>query len=296
MSADPAKPVLSVVISTVDPPDAVIDRIQDLIKQVAAVQGELIIFSGASESSPFAAPGVRVRSISGASVFDCRAEALRIASGDIVAFTEDHCIPAADWCARILENFAAWPHLVLLGGAVANASRKRIEDLMNYWMTFATFAPSQVVARHPCVAQFVIRASVVGTQLQPGELEDRIIKKFEMIPRAIRLDPDLQVQHVQSHGFWNTFAVHYHNGRATGGFSARRVNGHNLSMWKALQWAWIDAQAHLHRTSHAFRAGGRSALAIAGYCLLISPLVMLHGIGEFVGYHKGPGKSPARLV
>jgi hypothetical protein len=167
---------------------------------------------------------------------------------------------------------------------------------MNYWMTFATFAPGQVVARHPCVAQFVVRASVVGRQLQPGELEDRIIKKFEMIPRAIRLDPGLQVRHVQSRGFWNTFAAHYHNGRATGGFSVRRVNGRNLSMWKSLQWAWIDAQAHLHWTAHAFRAGSRSAAVIAGYCLLISPLVMAHGIGEFVGYHKGPGKSPALLM
>jgi hypothetical protein len=184
----------------------------------------------------------------------------------------------------------------MLGGAVDNASRERVEDRMNYWMTFATFAPGQVVARHPCVAQFIVRAPMVGRQLAPGELEDRIIKKFEMRRGAIRLDPDLRVRHVQSHGFWNTFVVHYHNGRATGGFSVRRANGRNLSMWKSLQWAWIDAHAHLHRTAHAFRAGRKSRLTIAGYCLLISPLVLAHGIGEFVGYHKGPGKSPARLV
>lgn len=296
MNFDPAKPALSVVISTGAPPDAVLRSSRDLIKQVTAAQGELIIITAASKTSSFAAPGVRVHSMPGASVFDCRAQGLRLASGDIVALTEDHCIPASDWCARILQNFSTWPDLVLLGGAVINASNERIEDVMNYWMTFATFAPGQVVATHPCVAQFIIRASVVGRQLEPGELEDKLIKKFEMIPDAMRVDPELRVRHVQSHGFWNTFAMHYHNGRATGGFSVRRVNGGNLSMWKSLRWAWIDTQAHLHRTARAFRAANRSMLAITGYCLLISPLVVAHGIGEFVGYNNGPGESPVRLV
>jgi hypothetical protein len=296
MSLDPTKPVLSAVISTVEPPNAVIRGIEYLINQVAAIHGELIIVTGASETSSFTLPHVRVYSMPGASVFACRAMGLRIASADIVALTEDHCIPAADWCARIVQDFAKWPDLVLLGGCVANGSSERIEDLMNYWMTFATFAPGQVVARHPCVAQFIVRASVVGRHLEPGELEDRVIKKFETIPGAIRLDRDLCVRHLQSHGFWNTFVMHYHNGRATGGFSPRRVGGRSLSVWRSLRLAWIDAQAHIHRTAQAFSAGNRSTLAIAGYCFLISPLVLAHGIGEFVGYHKGPGKSPGRLV
>ena len=141
MNLDPAKPALSVVISTVAPPDAVLRASQDLIKQVAAAQGEFIIISGASGTSSFTIPGVRLHSMPGASVFDCRAQALGIASADIVALTEDHCIPATDWCVRILQNFSTWPDLILLGGTVINASNKRIEDLMNYWMTFATFAP-----------------------------------------------------------------------------------------------------------------------------------------------------------
>lgn len=296
MNRDRAKPALSVVISTVAPPDAVLRSSRDLIKQVAAAEGELIIITGASKTSLFATPGVRVHAMPDASIFDCRAQGLRLASGDIVALTEDHCIPATDWCARILQNFSTWPDLVLLGGAVINASNEHIEDLMNYWMTFATFAPGQVVATHPCVAQFIIRASVVHRQLDPGELEDKLIKKFETVPGAIRVDPELRVRHVQSHGFWNTFAMHYHNGRATGGFSVRRVNGGDLSMGKSLRWALIDAQAHLRRTARAFRAANRSMLATTGYCLLISPLVLAHGIGEFVGYHNGPGDSPARLL
>jgi hypothetical protein len=147
MSATPIK--LSVVIATIDRPDAVLRGLRDLVRQVAAAQGELIIVSGASEPGSLTAPGVRVHSVSGASIFECRAQALRVASADIVALTEDHCIPAGDWCARILQNFADWPDLVLLGGAVANGSNVRIEDRMNYWMTFSTFAPGQVVSHHP---------------------------------------------------------------------------------------------------------------------------------------------------
>ncbi|SRR5579883_1897330 len=286
---------LSVVISTVNPPSTVARSIQPLIAQVAAVGGELIIISGAKNTALPGIDNVRVHAIPGASVFDCRAAALRIASGDIIALTEDHCVQGKDWCTRILKNFAERPDLVLLGGAVANASTERIEDLMNYWMTFATFAPGQVVARHPCVAQFIVKAERLDGPIETGELEDRLIKKFELVPGAIHIDPELQVRHVQSHGFCNTFLVHYHNGRATGGFSVRRTSGRNLSVWQSLQWAWIDALAHLRRTARAFAIGGKSAFAVAGYCCLILPLVATHCIGEFVGYRSGPGKSPRYL-
>jgi hypothetical protein len=54
--------------------------------------------------------------------------------------------------------------------------------------------------------------------------------------------------------------------------------------------------AGIRRTARAFKAGNKSVLAIAGYLLLILPLVLAHGTGEFIGYHRGPGTSPARLV
>ncbi len=290
------KPSLSVAISTVEPASAVMKNLGPLTRQIAAFRGELIILSGAPDDGAAAPRGIRIHKMPGASVFDCRAAALTIASADIVALTEDHVIYPDGWCAGILDNFARRRELVLLGGAVANASDARVEDRMNYWMTFATYAPGQVTARHPCIAQFIVKASAIAPAPKPGELEGPVIEKFKKVPGAIFVDPQLQVRHAQSHGFWNTFVVHFHNGRATGGLSGRRTGGRDLPMLASLLWAGSDMRAHLLRTARAFKAGGKSALSIAGYLALILPLVLAHGAGEFLGYHRGPRASLARLV
>jgi hypothetical protein len=162
-------------------------------------------------------------------------------------------------------------------------------------MTFATFAPGQVTAKHPCIAQFIVKLSAIEVPQRPGELESSTIEKCKRIPDAIYIDPELIVRHDQSHGFWNTFVAHFHNGRATAGFSTRRMGAQDNSLWKSLQWTLEDSLAHPRSTAEAFRSSNKPISSIAGYLLLISPLVAAHAIGEFVGYHTGPGRSAHRL-
>ena len=285
---------LSVVISTVNEPCSVIATIQDLRRQVRALDGQLIVISKAAPGSA-PPPDVCVHQVPGGSVFDCRAAALSLASGEIVAFTEDHCVHPPDWCERILLNFSIRPDLVLLGGAVTNGSTGRIADSMNYWMTFATYAPGQVTASHPCVAQLIVKASAIDRALRPGELEVTLIHRLEQAPGAIYVDPQLNVTHDQSHGFWRTFAVHFHNGRATGGYLLQHVDDRHPSILESLRWGWRVCSAHFCRSDAAFRAGRKPFHVRAGYLTLILPLIIAHGIGAAVGYRKGPGASPHRL-
>jgi hypothetical protein len=288
---------ISVVVTTRSRASDIVPELAPLADQVRSLGGELIVISGAQvdDNVRTAPTGMRIHRMPGSSIFDCRAVALGHASADIVALTEDHCIHPNDWCVRILENFRLSQNLILLGGAVANGSTSRLADRMNYWMTFATFAPSQVTARHPCVAQFIVRASAIKQRLRPGELEGAMIEKLKKMPGAVRVDPELCVRHVQSHGFWNTFAVHFHNGRATAGLSPRRPGDRNLSISESLRWSWADSKAHVRRSAGAFMVGTRSALRTMGYLLLILPLVVAHGLGEYVGYRKGPGTSAFHL-
>ena len=287
---------LSIVISTTDDIDHIAANLSAMMTQVEAVGGELIVVSAGNASSGNAPTGLRVHHIPGGSVFDCRAEGFSLASGEIVAFTEDHCVHSDGWCERILRDFREWPDLVLLGGAVGNGSTRRIEDLMNFWMTFATFSPGQVTAKHPCIAQFIVRASAIARPLKPGELESSVILTFETVPGAVFVDPELVVWHCQSHGFWKTFAAHFHNGRATGGLSPRRTGGRDLSVGDSLRWAWRDATAHVRRSREAFAAGKTSSLVRATRLLLILPLIVAHGAGAFMGYRRGPGVSAHQLV
>jgi hypothetical protein len=237
-----------------------------------------------------------IHHVAGGSIFDCRAAALSLASGGIIAFTEDHCMHPPDWCERILRTFALRPDLLLLGGAVANGSTRRIDDLMNYWTTFAPYAPGQVTARQPCIAQFIVKASAIDRPLKPGEMEYEFTEKLRDVDGAIYVDPDLIVRHEQSHGLLNTFAVHFHNGRATGGLSPRRRGNRDLTLARSSRYAGGDLIAHFKRSKAAFRAGKQPFRIRVAYLMMILPLIVAHGIGAWVGYRKGPGVSPHRLV
>jgi len=287
---------LSVVISTTEPIDHIAAHLGNLMAQVEAVRGELIVVTGGNAPPERVPAGLRVHHIPGGSVFDCRAEGFSLASAGIVAFTEDHCVQSDGWCARILRDFQERPDLVLLGGAVANGSTRRIEDVMNFWMTFATFSPGQVIAKHPSISQFIVRASAIPRPLKPGQLESSVILTFETVPGAVYVDPELVVWHCQSHGFWNTFAAHFHNGRATGGLSPRRIGGRDLSVHDSLRWSWRDATAHVRRSRDAFAAGTTSSVVRARRLMLILPLIVAHGAGEFMGYRHGPGASAHHLA
>jgi hypothetical protein len=285
---------LSVVVATRDDPAHPLPRIAGLVSQAERTGTELIVVSCAGQIS--APQRVVVRHLPGANLFDCRAAGFSAAVGNIVAFTEDHCIVPDGWCVRILNAFETRPDLVMLGGAVANGSNVRIADRMNYWMTFAAYAPGQVTAQHPCISQLAVRTAAVGQALAPGELESGLIARWIEVPGAIGVDPEMIVVHVQSHGFWKTFAVHFHNGRAAGGYSPRRRRDRVTRWNEALRQAMQSGREHVWRTDAAFRKRGASLVSRGSYLLFVTPLLLCHLAGECVGYRYGVGTSPNRLV
>ena len=55
----------------------------------------------------------------------CAPGARSTARGEVVAFTEDHCEPAPDWCERIIAAHAEHPDADAVGGAMAQRHRRR---------------------------------------------------------------------------------------------------------------------------------------------------------------------------
>lgn len=287
-------PPLSVILATTDPPpwSDLVRALALLEPQVRALGGELIVGDGhgvAIEARGIPeSPSLSWISLPGASVFELRAKAAQVARGEIIAVTEDHCIVAAGWCQTILEAFAAHPEAMTVSGPVLNGSREHLIDWANYLHTFGSvFPPCDPRRGRLCLpsANLAYRRSAlppIGVAIAPGLMELDLNPRFFREGRC-HFHDEMTVTHVQSHGFWNTLRIHFHNGRSTTGLHPVRLSG------RQLPW-------NVYRSVVSGLGGGQAHRAVVRASL---PLVFLlsccHALGETVGIFAGPGNSPARL-
>lgn len=293
------QPALSVVVATTQGwPNAALclDALRD---QAEATGAEIVVADGSGRPPPDpgrVGSGVIWLSVPDAGVFELRAVATRVAHGEIVAVTEDHCVVGPQWCARILEVHARYPEAAAVKGVVANGSRERLID----WAAFLTNQAPHIlpfvggrgdaVVGVSCVAykRWALDATRADEAVPFPELRD---------PRAwlgrIVADERLSVEHHQSAGLVATSALQFHNGRAVAGLRRGRMG------WRD----WIRVLGApvlpLYRTLRV--SGMCLGKRVPGAVLLASlPLVLwfclCKGAGEVLGYLAGPGDSARKLL
>jgi hypothetical protein len=267
-----------------------------LLPQCEALGAELLIADSTGEGLPDPLPesSCRIRHIvlSGASVFDLRAKATADATGEIVAWTEDHCLPAPDWCEKMCAAHQRSPDAEMVGGAVANGSRDDPMDWANFLCTFGPFVPPierPPRRRAPAVANLSMkRRAIPSSPIRAGFIEIACEARLLAADR-VRFDDAIQVTHVQSWGFWGTFAAHFHNGRSTTGLLADTIPA-----WKRLRQMMICflMPAELMRTSVAPLLG-KVRVPWRRHLPFMFALAVAFSAGEFVGLAgKGAGRSP----
>ena len=291
---EPPSPRLSVIIATVDGWDRIRTVIERLIPQLEATDAELIVVDGSALPFPFSHDRLRRLTIPGADVFALRALALAEARGAILALTEDHCLPAPDWCAQILAAHEAHPDLVLIGGSVANGSPRRLIDWANFLITFSPFmrpVPSDRGSRIPPPANVSFKRAGLPLSVEIGQLEIALPERIQAEGRAAVMD-SIEVAHVQSHGFFSTFRHHCDNGRATAGLA---LIGAPRAARRKRPWTALAAAPRLIAVTvrNTLRRGVplRAKLSLP----LLAIVVASHTVGEIVGSQRGPGRSPDRL-
>jgi len=104
---------------------------------------------------------------------------------------------------------------------------------------------------------------------------------------------DIVVHHVQSHGFWNAFAIHYYAGRSIAGF--RKLQSQSRIMWWRLSSCFILAPYLVLRSVMAVIQKRRFRRELILSLPLIAALACCHAAGEFVGYCTGLGNSAEKL-
>jgi hypothetical protein len=214
------------------------------------------------------------------------------AAGEIVAWTEDHCLPAPDWCEKIREAHERNPDAEMIGGAVVNGSQDNPMDWANFLCTFGPFVPPikrPPGQRVPAVANLSMkRRAIPSGPIRAGFIEIVCAARLLLAGR-VRFDDRIQVTHVQSWGFWGTFAAHFHNGRSTNGLLAD-----TMPPWKRFHQTMICflMPAGLMWTS-VTPLLGKAGVPWARHLPFMFALAVVFSVGGFVGVAgKGAGRSP----
>ena len=301
MTGVPKEVQLSVVIATTDPWPKSQECLQILLPQVAGIDAEILLADASGVGLPEPVPehlkSVRWIKAPGASVFHLRAIGTSAANGEIIAWTEDHCRPAPDWCEKILDAHSAHPEFHAIGGSMENGSTTTTVDWANFLTTFAPFiAPidSAKTDRVPPPAHISFkRCAPPPGEIGPGEIEF-VIKPRLQKERSIGFDSRIVIRHIQSRTFFEAAAAHFHNGRSTSGLIASQLS--TESRRQRLRHCFRLPRAIVRNVTEPLAGKTSVEEPLRRAPPVIRLLAICHAAGEFCGLaFRTVGSSPTRL-
>jgi len=292
---------LSAVAATTQPWPEVQPLLESLRDQIAAVDGEIVLGDGSADGLPADVPAryprLRVIHRPGASVFQLRATCVAAAAGAVVAITEDHCVAAPDWCARILAAHREHPEAAAIGGAVENGATGTTIDWASFFLVNgASMPPVRDGVRRAIALQANCsykRSALSKDAAELGMMEWLLNEDLHARGAVLRTDGRILVEHVQSLGAAATCRIHYDDGRTIAAFRLTRMGG----LERALRLAacvvmppLLTARAAVHVLTKRRRTG---LLLTSLPWMLV--LTSCKALGNFHGLLFGAGSSPARI-
>ncbi len=298
-----SSPQLSVVIASINGKSYLEACLAALSNQLGEVQAEVIVADcvGRSVADFVKAEHPQVRLIEFAeprSVPVLRAAGILAARGDIIAITEDHCIPTDFWYESILCAHREHPGPAI-GGAVDNAATERLIDWAVYFCEYSNFAspvPHGVVGDLPGPNVSYKRNAIPELEdlVRSGYWETFLHWRLEERGHCLWSDPAVRVLHRKSFRFGSFLRERYHYGRAFAGTRTEVVSKgrrlYYLSFSPFLPPVLLVRLAR--RVAKRRKLVSRFVLALP----YISLFLIAWAAGEWVGYAAGPGDSALQLT
>jgi hypothetical protein len=283
-----------------------IEPVVDALRtQIIAVGAELVVVDGTDQGNALdrqmaaVTPElVPVTHAPGSDIYALRAVGLTEASGEIVAMTEDHCVPAADYVASILASHERHPELAV-AGAVINGSTSRLIDRVNFLVVHARNLPPHDelpgATWIPTPSNISYKRAAVPLEVPERGWLETVHNVALLKANQVAFDDRIIVRHVQSTGRLGTFRNHFHAGKSMGGL-ARAAIGPRAAQ---LRWGYREAMrvpAHLVRPVWQLRRRSASdRRAVLSSLPLVVAVSALDAIGFACGVLAGPGRSPHLL-
>jgi GT2 family glycosyltransferase len=296
----PRRRSLTVVVAAWDDPEL----LRTCLRSLAACPGrssiEVIVASPSgrgfeSVASEFAGTTV-VSMPPEATVPALRAAGLARASGDVVAFLEDHAMVAPGWADALLEAFAE-PDVRAVGGPVAQAPGLSTLDWGAYLFDYGRFMPpaaSGPVHELSGLNMAFTRElfDALGETLRDGVIEGPLHEALRRRGVTLRLAPRAVVYQTKRYSLRETLVSVYYLGR---GYASRRVQ-ETASAGRLMRAAgsMLLPAVLVWRVLSVVLPKGRDTgrvLAAVGYLCLIA---LAWSVGEGMGYVAGAGDSETR--
>jgi hypothetical protein len=238
-------------------------------------------------------PDVRfVAAPAGATIPELRGIGLAEAEGDIVAVTEDHCIPAPDWLAQLLTAPADRD---VVGGAMGNARHRRAVDWAAYFSEYGFFATQHAAAGTPAItgANVAYRRPViarVAALARTGEWENVVHECLAAAGSTMTFLPGAVVLQNDTYRFRDFCRNRFRHGRD---YARRRL----VDEPRYRRWVLLAGSPALP-VLLTMRVAGVAARIDRPAFVRALPITFLFlgawAAGEAVGYWLGPSR-PARV-
>ena len=226
-----------------------------------------------------------------------RATGLSQARGEVVAVTEDHCVPGPDW----IERIEAWLQsgVAVVGGPVENGRYRRWQDWAAFLTEYAgavTPASSEASAILPPGNNVAYRREVVAgliATLEQGRWESFYQEKLQAAGARIAFDPQLAIVHQRPFDVGYFLRQRFYFSRA---FAAMRLQSMPASA--RLTYGLGSLLLPPLLLARGLRSLGRKQRLVGHYlaCLpLIGMYVSVGALGEMSGYFLGGGDSLERV-
>jgi glycosyltransferase involved in cell wall biosynthesis len=298
-----ARPRISVIIASVNGASYVDECLAALEKQTLKDQAEVIVAdrcgNGVTHLVRQKYPHVRLISFSEPKTIpELRAVAMKNARGDILALTEDHCLPEPHWYERMLAAHQA--HYGAVGGAVENdPSIRRLVDWAVFFCEYGQFmnpVPAGETGEIPGNNASYRReflAHLTDLLDHGGSWENFLHSRLRQ--RGIKLysDPSIIVFHKKVFGLGYFLRQRYHYGRS---YAAMRLE--RAPAWKRLLYAGFCPLLPVLAVGRISRRVFSKKRHL-GKFIQAQPLLWIFSLswawGEFVGYLSGSGDSLLRV-
>lgn len=292
---------LSVIIPSVNGLPTISECLAALEAQRGGFVYELIVVdrcrNGTAEHIEAHFPNVKlIRLSEPIGIPQMRSIGLTNATGDIIAFIEDHCIAPADWFEKIFKAYESGYSAI--GGAVENASVARIRDWAAYLCEYSGSMPpiasgevDNIAGNNAAYARQVLEQVDESVRRDCWEffLHERLRSKGV---KFLSL-PDLIIAHKKEFNVSYFLAQRFHYSRSFAAMRGARVS--------SLKRGYYLLTTPVLPLLMLWRIGSQVAEKKRNYkkFILSLPLLSLYGlcygVGEMVGYLFGPGQSLVKV-